>query len=588
MKSWCYPARYSRLLLILLPWITSCFTVPILAQTCLTDGIIFHTQIEIDNFPINYPGCSQILGNVTIDETSPGNIGNLNGLSGITTIDGTLTILNNSNLTSLTGLDNLTSIGKVLKIENNDALISLNSLGNLTSVGINLEITLNDGLGNLSGLNNITSVGGNMRIYDNDALASLSALVALESIGGYLQILHDSALVRIGMIALENIGGELYLQHNPLLAELDLDGLTYVGENVTVGSLPLPDLEGLNALDTIGGFLRITNNGNMTDLNGLNNLLYIGDYLDITNNAALNNISGLNGLTSIPGYLTIYFNPSLDSLDGLENVISIGGSMQIQYNSITDMHDFNNLTSIDGYLELANNDALSDIQDLGNVTSINGGLYIWNNDALNSLSGLDNINHTSITDLLIQNSTVLSICEVSSICDYLENGGTANISGNAPGCNSTEEVQTACSTSSGYTVNNTGDSGPGSLRDAIENITPGDTIFFAAGMTDDTISLDSALIIDLDLTILTGPGQNISIDGSGINNTVSISGGASVEIIGITIFGGNGPNGVVWNQGSLILDNVQIAGDGSTGVIFLNDGELEMKNGSTISKTPAI
>ncbi|NND31558.1 MAG: hypothetical protein HKN76_03135, partial [Saprospiraceae bacterium] len=69
-------------------------------------------------------------------------------------------------------------------------------------------------------------------------------------------------------------------------------------------------------------------------------------------------------------------------------------------------------------------------------------------------------------------------------------------------------------------------------------------------------------------------------------NTIQVTSGAKVEIINLKIFGGNGPKGVVWNLGTLILDDVIIAGDGSFGTVFSNDGELDLKTGSSIWKTP--
>ena len=53
------------------------------AQGCLPEGITFTTQEEIDNFQVNYPGCTQIGGDVTIgsDWWSPSNIVSLEGLN---------------------------------------------------------------------------------------------------------------------------------------------------------------------------------------------------------------------------------------------------------------------------------------------------------------------------------------------------------------------------------------------------------------------------------------------------------------------------------------------------------------------------
>jgi len=62
------------------------------AQTCAAGGINFASQADIDNFTTNYPGCTQILGGVSI---IGGDIANLNGLSVVTSIGGALNISSN-------------------------------------------------------------------------------------------------------------------------------------------------------------------------------------------------------------------------------------------------------------------------------------------------------------------------------------------------------------------------------------------------------------------------------------------------------------------------------------------------------------
>ena len=97
---------------------------------CLPEGITFTTQEEIDSFQVNYPGCTEIEGDVTIGGfNNPTDITNLEGLSMVTSIGGSLLInslmAGNQSLTSLEGLENLTSIGGDLVIENNETLSSL-------------------------------------------------------------------------------------------------------------------------------------------------------------------------------------------------------------------------------------------------------------------------------------------------------------------------------------------------------------------------------------------------------------------------------------------------------------------------------
>jgi len=88
--------------------------------SCLPEGITFSTQAQIDNFQTNYPGCTEIEGNVTIHGND---ITNLNGLNVLTSIGGYLDISGNGALTSLSGLDNIEAASITnLTITNNSSL----------------------------------------------------------------------------------------------------------------------------------------------------------------------------------------------------------------------------------------------------------------------------------------------------------------------------------------------------------------------------------------------------------------------------------------------------------------------------------
>jgi hypothetical protein len=56
-------------------------------QGCLPEGITFSTQDQIDNFQVNYPGCTEIEGFVIIQGND---ISNLDGLSVLTAVGGFL------------------------------------------------------------------------------------------------------------------------------------------------------------------------------------------------------------------------------------------------------------------------------------------------------------------------------------------------------------------------------------------------------------------------------------------------------------------------------------------------------------------
>jgi hypothetical protein len=84
---------------------------------------------------------------------------------------------------------------------------------------------------------------------------------------------------------------------------------------------------------------------------------------------------------------------------------------------------------------------------LANLTSIGGNLLIAGNTDLTILTGLDNIAPGTINDLSIFGNPSLCDCDVLSICQYLSApNGAINIHDNASGCNSQEEVESACLT----------------------------------------------------------------------------------------------------------------------------------------------
>src|SRR5258708_11896625 len=117
-----------------------------------------------------------------------------------------------------------------------------------------------------------------------------------------------------------------------------------------------------------------------------------------------------------------------------------------------------------------------------------------------------------------------------------------------------------------FTVTNTGDSGAGSLRWAMDqsNNTPGvDTIAFNIPSADKTIRLTSALFGFYDAAIVdatTQPGYAgkplVRIDGSFIPGTpdgIKLYGGCTLKGLSITGFGGQGVTTVPHNSGGNII-----------------------------------
>jgi len=203
------------------------YQTEVLSQPCLPEGITFYAQSQIDSFQINYPGCTEIEGDVLI---SGDDITNLNVLSVITSIGGDLEVVDNDVLTNLTGLNNLDSIGGDIEISWNTSLSSLTGLEKLTAIEGRLRIGYdyyiyglggNNSLKSLTGLENLTSIGGNLEILSNDSLISLSGLDNISSIGGELYIYDNYALTTLTSLkGVTTFGGSISIGNNDLLTSL--------------------------------------------------------------------------------------------------------------------------------------------------------------------------------------------------------------------------------------------------------------------------------------------------------------------------------------------------------------------------------
>jgi hypothetical protein len=306
------------------------------SQGCLPEGITFTTQEQIDSFQVNYPGCTEIEGSVTINSYNP-DITNLNGMSVITSIGGTL------------------------EIQSLSALENLNGLASLQHVGVNLSILWNALLTDLSGLEMLSSVGGVITVSNNPALTSLNGIGSLSQVDA------------------------VEINGNNVLTNLDaLNLLDHIPGNITINAnAMLSDITGLENITSIGTALSILNSPGLTNLHGLESLDSIGGALFISVNQNLVSLSALDSLSSLGGSITIYSNPSLEELMNL-NVDSINwGVLITENNALVSLLGFENLHSIDGQLGILDNLSLTDITALENIgsTSINN-LFIINNPFL--------------------------------------------------------------------------------------------------------------------------------------------------------------------------------------------------------------
>jgi hypothetical protein len=147
--------------------------------------------------------------------------------------------------------------------------------------------------------------------------------------------------------------------------------------------------------------------------------------------------------------MQIWYNDSLKAFNGLDSLKSIGGSCIIGSNGeLYNLDGLENLKTV-GFGLLISNEKLNDITALKSVNSIGSTLDVNHSSGLYSLEGLENILPASIQGLSIHDNINLSTCDLKSICEYLKSPtGEVQITNNAPGCNSQEEVVAACADNS--------------------------------------------------------------------------------------------------------------------------------------------
>jgi len=224
------------------------------------------------------------------------------------------------------------------------------------------------------------------------------------------------------------------------------NNLTFIEGKIEVHYTNITNLSGLDNVDSIKGDLILSNNP-LSSLINLEDLTFIGGELWIGNCDSLSNLIGLDNVTSLGG-LYLGSNNTLTNLSGLDNVTTICGDLKIEYSQLTDITSLINVTSIAGIIYFKHNNVLTNLDGLDNITSFNGVLFIWFNNSLTSLMALNNIEDGYISYFNITNNPSLTTCEIQSICYFISNPtGPTDLSDNAQGCNSQEEVEEACEVS---------------------------------------------------------------------------------------------------------------------------------------------
>ncbi len=137
-------------------------------------------------------------------------------------------------------------------------------------------------------------------------------------------------------------------------------------------------------------------------------------------------------------------------------------------------------------------------------------------------------------------------------------------------------------------VYNTFDSGPGSLRYAIECAERGDTIRFAKNMINSTILISSNKIeLEKDVFIVVKKDHNIEVDGTFSQRIFEISADTYVFLEGLSITSGLAENGsAIINEGDLTLKdlNIYFSFPNTSNSQVINNGNLQIDGNVSLIK----
>lgn len=158
---------------------------------CPQGSVTLASQAEVDAFATNYPNCTAISGDLTINGPD---IVDLAPFDNLATVSGDLWIRGCPSLTSISGFTALDTVGMNLNIWQNDALTTVNGFPDLKVCGNTLLISENPSLTSISGFGALDSLGSALVFSFNPLLTDISAFDHPIVIPTYLEFVSNPSL----------------------------------------------------------------------------------------------------------------------------------------------------------------------------------------------------------------------------------------------------------------------------------------------------------------------------------------------------------------------------------------------------------
>lgn len=302
-------------------------------------SVTYHRQSEIDSFPVKYPGCRVLSGDLTVHELLPAagvpRIENLLGFRQLLEVHGDVNI-SRTHLPNLTGLDSLRLVGRDLSVLffDNPELESFVGLGGLQKIG--RDFWLSDTasvLQNFAGLENLDTIGRQLSLWQLGGVKNLEGFTNLKSAG--ISAAYCGALESLK--GLENLESAHWVSLFANAALKSLDGLqslkTIAGDTLSVLQISdnpvLDDLWALHHPVAINA-LQIERNPNLSACSVEAICGYLQNF-DPTKTVIAENLAGCNSIAEVESGCIVSTGDASQKFDFqvFPNPIADGESLRI-------------------------------------------------------------------------------------------------------------------------------------------------------------------------------------------------------------------------------------------------------------------
>ncbi len=314
-----------------------------------------------------FDNLAQIGGNVQIQNND--NLLQVDLFRNLTSISGDLEFFRNESLEVISGFGGSFRLGGELRIDDNRNLLRIDGFQDIIEVQGSFFIQFNPRLEDLSTFGNLSTVRGDIfRIQANESLTALPLFDSLREVSGLLRIEQNSISALNGFNALESSGG-VGVFDEPLESFEGFNALETINGDLTIGALPLPDIDAFQNLRTIVEGFRVSQMPNMQNLDFAAPIRTVG-YVQFLGNDALLDFRGLSGLESIAGEFEVRLNPALISTEGASSLRTIGDRLWIEQNqSLENLAGFESLQSLTD-LEVFSNNSLRMVSGFDALTQV--------------------------------------------------------------------------------------------------------------------------------------------------------------------------------------------------------------------------